>query len=99
MWLALRILFRRLFKNGKPILVFVSPGIDDLGRVELEMDWNNAFVKHIRDQGFIGHNEEECVQMFLMSFTAPAETEEGMTPINSDSHPYLNKDTGNLVKR
>lgn len=89
---------RFLFKRKTPLFMFTSPGIDDEGRVQLEMVWNRPFIEHIRAQGFIGHNEEECVQQFILAFTLnPAELES--MNANPTAHPYLNEETGNQVRR
>ena len=37
------------------------------GRFEIEMDWNDAFIKYLRQHGFRGANEEILVQQWLAS--------------------------------
>lgn len=31
----------------------------------VHMEWNPAFIKHIRQQGIPGHNEDEIVRLWL----------------------------------
>ena len=55
--------------SKSPWLEIISEGIEPDGRVRLEFDWNTAFIEHIREHGFVGHNEEECVKMYVEALT------------------------------
>lgn len=99
MWLSVKLFFRLLFKRNTPVFIFATRGINDNGQVELEMHYNRSFLKHIRDEGFIGHSEEECIQMFMMSFTKQPESDENVEHANPGAHPMLNAENGNRVRQ
>jgi hypothetical protein len=78
-------------RSKKPWVEIVSDGIED-GQVKLEFEWNDAFIKEIRDHGFVGHTEEECIQQWLEALTRQTtqEIEEEVVDHPSpENHPSL----------
>lgn len=37
----------------------------DDGQIQLQLDWNDAFVEQLRKQGFTGSSEEQIVQKYV----------------------------------
>ncbi len=76
--------------SKKPWLEIISEGIESDGRVRLEFDWNSAFIEHIREFGFVGHNEEECVRMYVEALTNKTMSDiEARQPQSSSQPPEI----------
>lgn len=99
MMLALKVFFSLLFRRKAPLFMFTTPGINDEGQIQLEMEWNDSFLEHVRNEGFIGHSPEECIQMFMMSFTHQSTAEAMPETSNTSAHPFLNEETGRVIRR
>jgi hypothetical protein len=54
-------------KSSEPWVDITSERHHEDGRFEIEMDWNDAFIKMLRQHGFRGANEEVLVQQWLAS--------------------------------
>lgn len=54
-------------RSSDPWVDVTSEVIHEDGRFEIEMDWNDAFIKYLRQHGFRGANEEILVQQWLAS--------------------------------
>lgn len=81
-------------RSKKPWIEIISDGIED-GQVKLEFEWNTAFVNDIRAHGFVGHTEEECIQLWLEALTrqTPQEIAEDVVDHPSPAnHPSLSND-------
>lgn len=53
----------------EPRLDVKHSGITDDGRIKMQLDWNQAFIRHLADNGIIAETEEEAVQMYLSLLT------------------------------
>ena len=42
-----------------------STTYDPVKGFRIELDWNDAFIQHLRDGGIVGRSEEEVVQKWL----------------------------------
>lgn len=42
-----------------------STGYDPIKGFRVELDWNDAFIQYLRDNGFVGQSEEEIVQKWV----------------------------------
>lgn len=54
---------RRL--SAEPWVEVIGDKIDEDGRIEMQLDWNAAFVKYLRLNGFRGATDEVLVQNWL----------------------------------
>ena len=52
-----------------PRLDVKHAGIDEDGRIKIELDWNTSFIKHLADNGIDAETEEEAVQLYLSMIT------------------------------
>lgn len=96
-WFSKLDVFTWMNRRGKtPWARFTFKGIVEDGIVPIEFDYNDAFIKQLRDIGFEGINEDEIVQQFMISLVMPKAVEDDI--INSSSHPTLTSEMNALVK-
>lgn len=50
-----------------PRIDIKGDGIGPDGQARLELDWNDAFIKHLKEHGYTGETEEDIVNMYLNS--------------------------------
>jgi hypothetical protein len=65
-------------EDPEPWFEWTVKGISDEG-YPVHMEWNPAFIHHLREQGFSGRNEDEIVKLWLsrmIRFTPQGETHE-----------------------
>ena len=64
---AARIEEEEKLKNSEnPWMVVRGEVVDeDTGGVKMELDWNDAFIKHLRKNGYVGTDDESIVQHYL----------------------------------
>lgn len=55
--------------SNEPYIEIISQGMDAMGRIRIEFDWNDAFIKNLRDNGFDGDDEESVVQAWFRAIT------------------------------
>lgn len=55
--------------SSEPYIEIISEGIDPVGRVKIEFDWNTAFILQLRKNGFEGSSEEEIIQKWFQAIT------------------------------
>lgn len=67
---------RSIQKSDQPELHIISEGIDSQNGVQLELVWNNKFIQHIRNHGFVGKDDEQCVQFYIASLVHSRQIEE-----------------------
>jgi len=86
--------------SGEPYIEIISEGVDPMGRVKIEFDWNDAFIAHLRKNGFDGRSEEEVIEGWFQAITksnlADFLEEDQLlaeqTRINPTGHPDLHKE-------
>jgi hypothetical protein len=61
---------RENIQYEEPYLDVKHSGIDEDGRVKMEMDWNTAFIRHLKENGIEAETEEEAVQKYLSLLTS-----------------------------
>lgn len=54
----------------EPSIDIKSSGIDDNGEVRLELEWNDSFINHLKENGYEGHTEDDIVNQWLNSMMA-----------------------------
>lgn len=52
-------------ESDEPWVQILGTDPDDENGVKIELDWNQAFVDYLRDNGIKGTDEEEVVQRWL----------------------------------
>jgi len=86
-------------ESDKPYIEIISEGIDSVGRLKIEFDWNTAFIMDCRRNGFNGSSEEEIIQKWFQAITADNmakildedDINAAKAAINSESHPDLSR--------
>lgn len=53
----------------EPRLDVVHSGITEEGQVQMKLDWNRAFIKHLKQNGITADTEEEAVNKYLSLIT------------------------------
>ena len=85
-------------ESDEPYIEIVSEGIDPIGRLKMEFDWNEAFIIDLRKNGFDGDSEEEIIQKWFQAITQSHldilldSNDEELAlraKINSEEHPNL----------
>ena len=77
-------------QTKEPWAMFEVIGFEDDGRIKVEFNWNDSFIKHLNSMGFQAETEEDTVQLFFYaSQMRPTELSGGDDPVQSDSHPTL----------
>lgn len=56
--------------GDKPFMQANHYGFDGDGAVKLELDWNRAFINHLREFGFEGDEDLDVVKSYLASLTS-----------------------------
>lgn len=54
------------------------------GRIKIEMDWNDSFIKTLRNSGYTGANDERIIQQWLIHVYEGIITDLD----NGDTHEY-----------
>jgi hypothetical protein len=53
-------------KSDTPFVEIISDGYDPELGVQLQLDWNEAFVKELKSKGYKGRNDREIVNKWLI---------------------------------
>lgn len=61
--------------SSEPWVEVIGEKIDSDGRIELQLDWNAAFVKYLKLNGFRGQTDEILVQTWLAALERDASGE------------------------
>ncbi len=51
--------------STEPWVELLGDKLDNDNRLQVELDWNEAFVKHLKDQGFTGTKDDEVIRKWL----------------------------------
>jgi hypothetical protein len=61
---------RENLEHEEPRLTVDHMGIDENGKIKMKLDWNQAFIKLLRDKaGIVAESEEEAVQAYMLRLT------------------------------
>lgn len=75
-------------RNGvEPWVEIKSERIDPIKGIQIELDWNPAFVQYLKDNGITGRDEETAVQRWIaMLYQNLMDRLEKVSIDNSDKH-------------
>jgi len=84
--------------SDEPWASFEVTGFEEDGRIKVQTNWNDAFIKEIHERGFKAETEEDSVQLFFYTAQATPTEFDGAEddPATSASHPNLQSDTHQL---
>jgi len=57
-------------KEEKPYAMVKSIIYDESKGIQIDLDWNDAFIKFLRDNGYIGIDDNSIIQKYLLTLTA-----------------------------
>ena len=77
---------RENLEREEPKLEILHFGIDEAGQLKIKLDWNHAFIRHLKLHGITGETEDEAIENYLARLTRKVDDE-------------LNEDVTNLVSR
>lgn len=63
---------RENIEREEPKLTVLHSGIEDDGRIRVELDWNQAFIKHLAKHGITGETDEDAVSTYLQQVVQDA---------------------------
>lgn len=76
---------RRSFEAEQPNLEVVHSGIDEDGKLQLKLSWNNAFIRMLKQHGFDAEDEDTIIQAYLASIAR--ENADELPPQQSEALP------------
>ena len=53
------------FDQGIPRAEIISSYVDEQGKLNTEIHWNNEFIQNLVNSGFVGKNDNEIVQQWI----------------------------------
>jgi hypothetical protein len=62
----------------EPRLDVVHSGITEDGRVQMKLDWNRSFIRHLKENGIDAETEEESINRYLSLITKQAAEDSGL---------------------
>lgn len=61
----LKLLKEKMADSPEPWVYIVGSGIDPSRGISVELEWNDSFIRFLRQQGIDGANDEDVVQVWL----------------------------------
>lgn len=101
MMLSIVQFFKRFSKQ--PWGCFVSKGVTSSG-LEVEMYWNDAFMRNLERSGFMGNDEQETARNFFIFMAGTVggvhsvNREEIVDVVNPAATPKLSNDTNRFIR-
>lgn len=90
--MSLLVKIQEVFKkrSKKPWLCVEMGGVGKDGRIEMKFSWNRALIENLNKAGFFGTNEEETIQLFILSSQMrPEDFPDPEEVVSSSAHPGL----------
>jgi len=56
---------RAKYDSDEPWVEMKNVVDSENGGIKMEMDWNDAFIKHLRSNGFAGENDDILIQQYI----------------------------------
>jgi hypothetical protein len=88
-------------ESQTPWAIFEIVNFDEDGKVKVEFNWNQAFIKKLDEVGFTAETEEDTVQLFFYaSQMQPEELSEvsGDESVQIADLPNLSQNVNRIVK-
>jgi hypothetical protein len=63
---AMAIYREEMKKSSEPWVEVVSGDVDPTNGIQIKLDWNDAFITYLRQNGITGENEDIMVQKWLV---------------------------------
>lgn len=60
----------RRYESDEPFVEIISESVTEDGGVNLRLDWNQAFIKHLRDGGMQGATDELLIDNWISSLNS-----------------------------
>lgn len=73
---------RENLEREEPRLEVIHAGLEQDGRVKMTLDWNRAFINHLRENGITGESEDEAVQKYLSMLTSEVQAESAAAAVH-----------------
>ena len=71
---------RENIEREEPRLEVVHFGIEEDGQLKIKLDWNKAFIDHLRKNGITGETEDEAIKEYLSRLTTETADAQGEIP-------------------
>lgn len=63
------------YESEEPFVSIIGERVSDDGSVELVLDWNKAFIRKLRSNGYTGGSDDAMVNMWLSTLSRQIQTE------------------------
>lgn len=83
--------------NSEPWATFEIRGFEADGRIKVEFNWNEPFIKKISELGFQAETQDDSVQLFFYTSQMRPTSIGGDDPVQSNEHPTLSNQQ-NILK-
>lgn len=70
---------RENIEHEEPRLEVLHAGIDEDGIVKMKLDWNQSFIRHLRENGIVGETDEEAIEIYLMMLSRDVQPDFGFS--------------------
>lgn len=71
---------RENLEREEPRLEVLHLGIEEDGQLKIRLDWNKAFIDHLKKNGITGETEDEAIKEYLSRLTTQTADEQGELP-------------------
>lgn len=71
---------RENIDREEPRLEVLHLGIEEDGQLKIKLDWNKAFIDHLRKNGITGETEDEAIKEYLSRLTTETADVQGELP-------------------
>lgn len=68
---------RENLEREEPRLEILHMGIEEDGQLKIKLDWNKAFIDHLRKNGIVGETEDDAIKAYLSRLTTETADIEG----------------------
>ena len=92
---------RENIDREEPRLEVLHLGIEEDGQLKIKLDWNKAFIDHLRKNGISGETEDEAIKEYLSRLTTETADEQGELPdvLTRDQINEAFRDMDNVAQR
>lgn len=92
---------RENIDREEPRLEVLHLGIEEDGQLKIKLDWNKAFIDHLRKNGITGETEDEAIKEYLSRLTTETADIQGELPdvLTRDQINEAFRDMDNVAQR